>query len=98
MVLFLAVPNYMNISIHKPSNTEIDNKEILSWPIWSCEISEFDWEYGEQESCFLLEGEVEVVSHWQTVKFETGDFVQFPKGLKCRWIVKQAVKKYYQFG
>ena len=50
----------MHISIHKPSEKEIDHKEILSWPIWTCEVSEFDWEYSEQESCLLLEGKVEV--------------------------------------
>jgi len=87
----------MQISIHKPSDTEIEQKEIRSWPIWACEVSEFDWEYGEQESCMLLEGEVEVVGDNETVKFGAGDFVVFPRGLKCRWKVIKPVRKHYSF-
>ena len=87
----------MQITIHKPSDTEIERKEIRSWPIWSCEVSEFDWEYDQQESCLLLEGEVEVKSDIETVKFCGGDFVVFPKGLKCNWRVIKPVRKYYSF-
>ena len=76
---------------------EISKHEILSWPIWSCDVSEFDWEYSERESCLLLEGEVEVVSDFETVKFGSGDFVVFPKGLKCRWRVIKPVRKHYNF-
>ena len=87
----------MQISIHNPSYTEIVQKEILSWPLWACEVSEFNWEYDQQESCLLLEGEVEVKSDIETVKFSGGDFVVFPKGLKCRWKVTSPVRKHYSF-
>ena len=79
------------------SDTEIAEREIKSWPIWSCEISEFDWEYSEEESCLLLDGEVEVESDHETVRFSAGDFVVFPKGLKCRWKVAKPVRKHYSF-
>ena len=88
----------MHISIHRPSDEEVDLKEVRSWPVWTCEISEFDWEYSEQESCLLLEGEVEVASDNETVKFGAGDFVVFPRGLKCRWKVIKPVRKHYTFG
>ena len=88
----------MKISIHRPSEKEIIKKEIGSWPIWSCDISEFDWEYNDRESCYLLEGEVEVHSEFETVMFCAGDFVVFPKGLKCRWKVIKPVRKHYTFG
>ena len=71
---------------------------VLSWPIWTCEISEFDWEYDDKESCYLLEGEVVVSTSLETVKFSSGDFVVFPKGLKCRWKVIKPVRKHYTFG
>ena len=87
----------MNIKITKLSDTEIAEKGIKSWPIWSCEISEFDWEYSDQESCLLLDGEVEVESDHETVQFSAGDFVVFPKGLKCRWKVAKPVRKHYSF-
>ena len=87
----------MNIEITKLPEQKIIDREIRSWPIWTCGISEFDWEYSEQETCLLLEGEVEVESDHETVKFSAGDFVVFPKGLKCRWKVTKPVRKHYSF-
>jgi len=88
----------MQIQIQQLSEAEIQQKGINSWPIWTCGISEFDWEYSEQESCLLLEGQVEVTADLETVRFSAGDFVVFPKGLQCKWKVIQAVKKHYKFG
>ena len=88
----------MNIEIKKMNQSEIAKNEIRSWPIWTCDISEFDWEYSDQESCLLLEGEVEVSSDFETVNFGVGDYVIFPRGLKCRWKVIMPVKKHYSFG
>ena len=87
----------MNIEIKKMTKVEIAHQEIYSWPIWACGISEFDWEYSEMESCFLLEGEVKVKSDLETVTFSVGDFVVFPRGLKCRWKVISPVRKHYRF-
>ena len=87
----------MNIKIDKLTDEEVNNKGVLSWPIWECEVSEFDWEYDQQESCLLLEGDVEVKSDFETVKFGGGDFVIFPRGLKCRWKVIKPVRKHYSF-
>ena len=87
----------MKIEISAISKNEISKKGVFSWPIWSCEISEFDWEYDQQESCLLLEGEVEVSTSLETVKFSAGDFVVFPKGLKCKWKVIMPVRKHYSF-
>ena len=87
----------MNIKIDKLTEEEVNNKGVLSWPIWECEVSEFDWEYDQQESCLLLEGEVEVKSDIETVKFGCGDFVVFPKGLTCKWKVIRPVRKHYSF-
>lgn len=77
---------------------EIKSQNILEWPIWTCEISEFDWEYDDRESCLILEGEVEVTTADEVVKFGVGDFMVFPKGLKCRWKVIKPVRKHYNFG
>ena len=85
------------IKIDNLSDEEINNLGVLSWPIWTCDVSEFDWEYGEKESCLLLEGEVEVKTNIETVNFSAGDFVVFPSGLKCRWKVIKPVRKHYTF-
>ena len=87
----------MRIDINPMTMEEAIEQGITSWSIWTCEASEFDWEYSENESCYLLEGEVEVTTYWETVNFGKGDFVKFPKGLQCKWKVTKAVKKHYQF-
>ena len=83
----------MNIVITKLSENKMIEMGVRSWPIWSCEVSEFEWEY-----CLLLEGEVEVSGDFKSVKFGVGDYVVFPKGLKCRWKVIRPVRKHYSFG
>ena len=87
----------MKITIHKPSEKEINTGDVRSWPIWTCDVSEFDWQYSEKECCYLLEGEVEVQSEFETVSFSAGDYVVFPRGLKCRWKVIKSVRKHYSF-
>ena len=87
----------MKIEIIKLSESKITEKNILQWPIWTCEVSEFNWEYSDEEACLLLEGEVEVSSEFETVRFSAGDYVVFPKGLKCRWKVMRPVRKHYSF-
>ena len=90
----------MSILVNSPCS-EIIVKElgIKNWPIWSCEVSSFDWTYDDKETCLLLEGEVTVTpEEGQPVKFGAGDLVIFPAGMNCRWDVHQAVRKHYRFG
>ena len=87
----------MNIVITKLSEHEMIEMGVRSWPIWSCEVSEFDWEYSDEESCLLLDGEVEVNSEFEVVRFSAGDFVIFPRGLRCHWKVIRPVRKHYSF-
>ena len=87
----------MKIEIIKLSESKITEKNILQWPIWTCEVSEFNWEYSDEEACLLLDGEVEVSSEFETVRFSAGDYVVFPKGLKCCWKVAKPVRKHYSF-
>ena len=85
----------MNIIVKKP--TEKEETEMRSHPIWTCDVSEFDWQYASEEHCLLLEGEVVVKYGSESVTFAAGDYVVFPKGLACVWDVKKAVKKHYFF-
>jgi len=87
-----------NIVIKQLSNDEINDMGILNWPIWTCEISEFPWEYDVEESCLLSDGEVFVTTSSDTVHIKAGDFVIFPKGLACVWKVTKPIRKHYQFG
>ena len=88
----------MKIEIKTVTMEQAENDGITAWPIWTCGVSEFDWEYSDRESCYLLEGQVEVKTEWETVKFGEGDFVVFPQRLKCVWKVNTPVKKHYKFG
>lgn len=87
----------LKIKIEKLSEAEIAERKVTSWPIWSCEVSRFDWSYDATEECLLLEGKVTVETEYETVTFGAGDFVTFPAGLSCVWDVKEPVRKHYNF-
>ena len=70
-------------------------EDFKLWSIWSCGISEFDWTYKDEEHCFIIEGNVTVKGTENTVNIKSGDYVIFPKGLRCTWIVHESIKKYY---
>ncbi len=88
----------MAIEVRKPAAGELEEKGILSWPVWSCEASTFDWEYDQRETCYLLAGEVTVEADGEVVSFGAGDLAVFPEGLQCTWRVARPVRKHYQFG
>ena len=85
----------------KKIHTEGDLKklDVESWGTWTKEVSEFDWSYDDTETCYLLEGDVEVTDSktGEKIEFKKGDLVQFEKGLKCVWNVKKPVRKYFSF-
>lgn len=87
----------MKIEIKRLSDKEKKSLKIDSWPIWEKEVSRFDWFYDLTEYCQILEGEVIVETEDGNVKIKAGDFVTFPKGLKCVWDIKKDIRKHYQF-
>jgi len=87
----------MKIDVRKLSDEELKKKNVSTWPIWECDVSEFDWYYDTAEQCYFLKGSAVVKASDQEVAVKRGDFVTFPKGLKCVWKVKEAVKKHYKF-
>lgn len=92
------MPTVQDIIVRKPAEQENQNCKL--WPIWSCDVSEFEWEYTQTEKCLIVEGQVEVKDNppsGNTVSFGPGDYVILPNGLKCFWNVTQAVKKHYDF-
>ena len=71
---------------------------VFDWPIWEKEPSDFPWTYDATETCYLLEGEVEVTPDGgATVRFGAGDLVTFPAGMSCHWTISKAVRKHYRF-
>ena len=86
----------MEVTVRKPTAEEAEQMKTNS--TWECEPSEFDWSYSQSEHCLLSEGRVEVDYDGKTVSFGAGDYVVFPKGLKCVWKVMEKVRKNYYFG
>jgi uncharacterized cupin superfamily protein len=78
---------------------ELKRLGVAEWPIWGKEASEFPWGYEDEETCYFLEGEVEVTPDGgETVKMGKGDLVTFPRGMSCTWRILKDVRKHYQFG
>lgn len=83
--------------IKKP--TQREKEEATSWPIWEKEQSEFPWEYDTKETFLVLEGDVTVTNEQgKQFHFKQGDYVTFPKGMKCTWKIHKDVRKHYKMG
>ncbi|NMA94890.1 MAG: DUF861 domain-containing protein [Clostridiales bacterium] len=70
---------------------------IDNWSEWGCEVSKFDWYYDKSETCYILEGDVLVITDHEKVHIRDGMLVTFPEGLKCIWDVRKPIKKKYIF-
>jgi len=85
------------MKISKPTQEQIGSTS--SWGTWEKEVSEFPWEYSDKETCYILEGEAEVISDkGKKINFKKGDWVEFESGLKCTWKIIKNIKKKYMFG
>ena len=86
------------IRVERPDEAQRDALGVTTWPIWTKEPSTFNWQYDEQELCYFLEGEVTVKTAEGEIAIRKGDLVTFPRGLRCTWCVRRAVRKHYRFG
>lgn len=86
------------ITVKQPTKEELESLGIDSWGTWTCEVSRFDWEYDDKETCYFYEGLVTVEAEGEKVEIKPGDLAIFPKSLKCVWGVKTPVRKVYNFG
>ncbi|NQT95856.1 MAG: cupin domain-containing protein [Candidatus Omnitrophica bacterium] len=85
------------VEVKKPDEKELAELNIKDWSPWECEPSTFDWEYDQEEWCYLFDGKVNIDTPGGKVDIGKGDFVKFPKGLKCTWNVLEKVRKVYLF-
>lgn len=87
------------IEVKKLSEKELASLGVKDWPVWQKGKSKFSWYYDEKESCYIIEGEAIVrTQDGREVRFGAGDFVVFPKGLKCEWEIVKDIKKNYRIG
>ncbi len=75
------------VIIKKLAESEIEERKIRKWPVWTKEISVFDWYYDGDEECLIIEGEVVIQTNEGDYTLKAGDYVTFKKGLKCVWNV-----------
>ena len=85
--------------ISQPSKGFLEQKGVFSWGTWGCDASTFPWTYSDNESCYLLKGQVTVTptDGRKPATFGKGDFVTFPAGMSCTWEVSEAVSKHFLF-
>jgi uncharacterized cupin superfamily protein len=83
---------------HNVTPAKLDVLYVEDWPVWSKEVSEFDWEYDRTETCYIIEGKAIVTpENGEAITIESGDMVSFPKGMKCRWNIVEPLEKHYNF-
>lgn len=85
--------------VKNPDHAQLADLGVEGWPIWTKKVSEFPWTYDSPETCYFLEGDVEVIPDGgEPVVVGQGDLVTFPEGMSCTWKVRVPVKKRYTFG
>ncbi|GER24996.1 RmlC-like cupins superfamily protein [Striga asiatica] len=95
-------PPNLKITVHKnPSQSQLSQLGIKSWPKWGCPPGKYQFKYDAQETCYLVRGKVKVhprnQEEGESVEFGAGDLVVIPKGLSCTWDVSITVDKHYKF-
>lgn len=86
------------IAVSQPDEEELDKLNISSWSPWECEKSVFDWQYDQEEWCYIFEGRFKIKTEaGDEIEAKKGDLVKFPKGLKCTWNIYDKVRKVYIF-
>jgi uncharacterized protein len=84
---------------HNPSPMKLDVMDVDTWPIWTKEVSKFEWSYDTREICYILEGEAIVTPEsGDPVTIGERDLVNFSPGLKCTWEVVAPIRKHYRLG
>ncbi|KAM7496162.1 hypothetical protein LguiA_020576 [Lonicera macranthoides] len=86
-----------------PSESQLNELGIKSWPKWGCSPGKYQLKFDARETCYLLRGKVKVYPKNSSpesddvVEFGAGDLVILPQGLSCTWDVSVAVDKHYTF-
>lgn len=90
------MPTVKDIVVRQPKSDQ--ESTCKTWPLWRHDPSTFEWTYTDKETCLVLEGRVTITDSHNSVSFQAGDMVEFPKGLVCTWIIHETVVKKYNFG
>lgn len=86
------------IRVEKPDPEWLKKNGVWNWPVWEKDASTFDWHYSSEETCYILAGRATVTCGGEKITISGGDWVVFPKGLKCVWTITERIRKHYSFG
>ncbi|HXH72319.1 MAG TPA: cupin domain-containing protein [Mariprofundaceae bacterium] len=87
------------IRIEHPDAAQLAALGVEQWPVWEHGVAEFPWTYGEQETCFILQGSATITpQEGEPVRIQAGELVTFPAGMSCRWNITADIRKHYRFG
>lgn len=82
-----------------PDPARLATLGVEGWPVWEKGVSEFPWEYFEDETSYILEGRAIVTPEGGApVEIGQGALVVFPSGLICKWKIVEPIRKRYRFG
>jgi uncharacterized cupin superfamily protein len=84
---------------HNITRQKLEMLGVPQWPLWSKEISRFDWYFDTCETCYIIEGEAIITpADGNPVIIRNGDLVRFAAGLSCQWHVVSPIVKHYFLG
>jgi len=82
----------------RPSQHALEELGVKNWPMQSSEVAIYPQHYEEKETCYLLEGEADIVVGEDRMTVHAGDLVIFSAGMDCIWEVHHPITKRYQVG
>jgi uncharacterized cupin superfamily protein len=88
----------VKVTKSKPTEEELTKLGVKKWGIWSSPKEDFDWEYDENETFYILEGDATIDAGDEKVRFGPGDLVTCKAPFKCKWLIHKQIKKHYKFG
>lgn len=87
----------MRIKVEQLDQAQLEEIGVFDWPVWEKEEAKFDWFYDKQEQCYIIEGNVDIITEFEQLTIRAGDFVTFPKGMECVWDINSTIRKHYSF-
>jgi uncharacterized cupin superfamily protein len=90
------MPTVKDIVVSQP--TAEQETTCNTWPLWRHDPDTFEWTYTDKETCLVRQGHVSIADQTDSITFQAGDMVIFPKGLVCTWTIHETVVKNFSFG
>ncbi len=78
------------------SDAEVNRLKISSWEVWEHDAIKADWKVEEQETFYVLEGEVNITVGEKTFCVKKNMLASLPKDLECVWEIPKYIKKMYK--